>query len=458
MNQIPLGLARSSWRDNRFPTMLWASVLQAQFDRTTCLHAFRRGIRWWAASEARRDKPATGSHVSIASMELEDQIEFVRAICGEAIDPSAFSSLLLVSILPDYKLWQSVSGRLPDFAEWEILERAAYLNADHQTQEATDLRWIRVMIAIASGTVHFPETMRRQLDEFNVYPNEYDQRQVRPSIRALEMQIGKPIEAEETQLSQDFWNYVYDKSPVRPASIGNQEEQAESGHIVDQIRTLRIELTQLAASTRAKSFDAKHDVAFGIAIAGVSVAQDAVELNAHQSILGQMALRYCVEAVVNLGFLAQRDDLKLWETFKDYGYGQAKLVTMKAEDIESAPSNYSKKILEMFVEEELIEILRDVQLKDWTSQDTRKRAEYGGQKDLYDTYWQYSSAFVHPNWLGTALVAYDHDVNALHRLQRVPKRRAARLHSVGPDLVKVCNRLGDIVRELYKNDKAMKSE
>ena len=94
-----------------------------------------------------------------------------------------------------------------------------------------------------------------------------------------------------------------------------------------------------------------------------------------------------------------------------------------------------------FLQEEQAKHFIDIQLGDWTGENLRLRAEAGGTKDLYDSYYDYCSSLLHGDWLGAATFGTTWDLNPFHRLQRVPRVYPRNLPSVIPDLFRVLNRL-----------------
>lgn len=66
----------------------------------------------------------------------------------------------------------------------------------------------------------------------------------------------------------------------------------------------------------------------GTVLFAISIAMDIFE-NKDSSVLNLLGLRTMSEGVINLAFLLKMDDDDLWEQFRDYGIGQAKLNVLK---------------------------------------------------------------------------------------------------------------------------------
>ena len=95
--------------------------------------------------------------------------------------------LLLLPGLPGREAWHSAIQDEPNQDEWKYLAAAVADVLDHQSQPATDLRWVVVLCRVAAGMLHVPAEMVKELA---LYPHLGDQRTVRPSIRATEIPLS----------------------------------------------------------------------------------------------------------------------------------------------------------------------------------------------------------------------------------------------------------------------------
>jgi len=73
----------------------------------------------------------------------------------------------------------------------------------HQSQEETDCRWLRIIRFLLTGKLQVPKDT---VEEWCRYPNEGDQRKVRPSIRAAEISFR----CADRQWSQNFWSEAWE--------------------------------------------------------------------------------------------------------------------------------------------------------------------------------------------------------------------------------------------------------
>src|ERR1035438_6163431 len=184
-----MGASTVSWMNDRLPEMVWAALIIAGLGRSDALIVFRHLIQEIADSS---DRDALSNVWLSDFAKLPPNLrEFVLDVLTEDLRTKrALSPLLLFDSLPARSDWQS---RLPEPHEGSIglLMHAVGLTLFHQTQEATDCRWISVAALVVSGRFQLPtdEDIRQILE----YPNYGDQRQVRPMIRATEM-MRHPME------------------------------------------------------------------------------------------------------------------------------------------------------------------------------------------------------------------------------------------------------------------------
>lgn len=170
----------SSWMNDRLPEMLWATLIVAAVERDYALGQFRRILNFIARHE-KKGEMHNLMHSGIAKLESELRRELIQFIVEPPETAAALATLRLFEVLPAREDWNEA---LPDIEpNIELLMDAVGSTLWHQSQEATDCRWLRVMAQVVAGRFHLPADFG---DEWFKYPNLGDQREVRPSIRAAE--------------------------------------------------------------------------------------------------------------------------------------------------------------------------------------------------------------------------------------------------------------------------------
>ncbi len=227
--------ASSSWRDEGINDVLWAVILRGNLEQKECLDCFRRFVA--NARENIEDRKNTFlTHAVIAAFPDELFDIWVKPLLKEEKTKNILRALLFFENLPDRKHWLRHLD-LPDpKIHSEYLMRGIAECFDHQSQAATDVRWLKIVyFIIVSERLVFPKDY--DIDELRLYPDHGDQRKVRPSIRALEMSLRgihegispvTPPEIKEKVAApwhDAFWKECFEKTPCRPIEKKSSKNQ-----------------------------------------------------------------------------------------------------------------------------------------------------------------------------------------------------------------------------------------
>jgi hypothetical protein len=320
---------------------------------------------------------------------------------------------------------------------------------DHQSQEATDVRWIRVVVQMMAGRMFFAPQMEETAKGIFFYPKYGDQRRVRPSIRALE--ITERPESVRTEWPQQFWQQCWRDTPCRAKHFDVVDEEPIVGTGISQVREVRKQLVEhFEATISTTAADARHDSTFGIASYALAIMDELLRVNNSSTLLGRMGLRSLLEALITLTYLAQSDRPELWLAYREYGAGQAKLSFLKLEEQPELDGSFvSLDTLKLLANEDRWQEFQDIALGHWNVSNLRQMSEKTGTKDVYDRYYPWTSAFVHANWAAVRNGGFRLCLNPLHRLHRVLAIESNQLEDVVPDAARLTDRILDLVGELY---------
>lgn len=410
-------LTNSSWIDDRLPEMLWAALILAEFGRDDALKIFRRVLKF-IGQHSKRDQLFDMTLTGIANLAAELQSDLLMNLCYQESIAYALQPLLLFPSVPARAAWETV---LPDGRPDEkLLMKAIGLTLWHQSQEATDCRWVKVMAEVLSGRFQIPPDIAEQ---WFGYPNVGDQREVRPTIRAAE--ITPRLNSPDLTWPRDFWRVCWASTPCLelPSKNGIElQTPATSTTSRDAVNNARDSLRQHWQQTHSTTaIDAKHDCIFGTAFYALRILEELLSIGTAQSVLGRLGLRTLLDVRVNLRYLLKADKEVNWEKWRRYGSGQAKLNALKLDGMEQSPSFVDQESLENIANEDIWEEMVSIKLGHWTEKDLRKLSIECGLKDTYDRYYSWSSAFVHGNWGAVRESSYTTCGNPLHRLHRYPK-------------------------------------
>jgi hypothetical protein len=176
-----------SWVNECIPNILWACILATALERPHYLRLFR------TVAINIRENISRHSELFITHNFLSEfsDAEFDIAFQNVLEDPeasAALSALLLLDCLPDRALWAS---RLPapEDSHWQTLAHAVGGCFDHQSQKATDIRWIKLIFFVITGRMLFGPAQAEFAEELRLYPDRGEMRSVRPMIRAAEISL-----------------------------------------------------------------------------------------------------------------------------------------------------------------------------------------------------------------------------------------------------------------------------
>lgn len=164
--------------------MLWAILLIVHLPRVEALNIFRELSNF---INKFRDKGAPNdiTHTGLSNFDPEILNGILEIITRNEERKNILRPLLLLNELPVKDYWAKFLGETTSPDDWKVLMPAVAKTLDHQSQESTDCRWLRILCMMAAGVYKLPT--EEMVKELVYYPEYGDQRHVRPSIRATEM-------------------------------------------------------------------------------------------------------------------------------------------------------------------------------------------------------------------------------------------------------------------------------
>ncbi|WP_181242539.1 DUF5677 domain-containing protein [Caulobacter vibrioides] len=448
---LPGGVQFSSWRDSRMPCVLWSILLSGQMQREDYLSIFRSVAR--AARDMGEIAPKSISHHDLKECAPSTFDYIFASVLNNEIAKDALKPLLLYGDLPDLEHW---SRHLTDKDKDESIQaisNSVFLTLDHQSDNSTDCRWLRILYYISIGKMSFPEKMRETVENILKYPNSGDLRSVRPSIRAIEMAFAE--EDSNSDWPEKFWKQSYENTdcillrryPQR--SLSGRDESAKLMELYDKL----CKISQIGLNST--SIDAKTDAITGLTLYSTALCATIVGSGGDQRVEGRHAIRTMTESIINLRFMLKYDNKTIWEKYRSYGTGQAKLAFLKLFDVDdnSLPNYVKIEDLDSYSDEDMWQELVEINLGSWSGRDLRKMSEEAGIKDIYDKYYGWPSGYIHGHWGAVRDTIFCQCVNPLHRLHRVPSAPNLSMESTMPDMVKILNLHLDVFRSIYPDFK-----
>ena len=450
-HQIP-NVRSVSWMNERLPDMLWAALLVAHLPQEYALSVFREIVDY-IASLPENERFGDVTHTGLSKLPSEHLDEVLSIILAREEQKQILTSLLLLDELPGRQAWARVLGIDGVETDWEPLMIAVGRTLDHQSQESTDCRWLKLMCTIVEQKLVLPpdEELRNGLQ---YYPNHGDLRKVRPTIRSLEMTCEKEgqdgINAGRLAWASKFWNECLAKTSCSPFNANVSKADILAGTTIERPGEVYNFLVNHAHNTRiASSIDARHDTVFGLGFYCLGLLQELLRGASCYSISARTTLRTIVECYITLAYLAKKDDADLWQSYRVYGAGQAKLAFLKLDGLDHQPSYVDAETLEQLANEDIWQEFLNIDLGHWDNTNLRKMSEAADIKDIYDRFYDWSSAFAHGNWGAIREAVFDTCGNPLHRLHRIPRQAPRALPDVVPDACELVDKILEVISQLY---------
>lgn len=448
LNRLP-AMQKTRWSFDRMPELLWACLVRALLPQRDALDLFRRVIvahREELLKAGLSPEAAVPSHTNLVTLYPQLIPRIVEIVVRHPLGYAPLRLLLMFDGLPGRDLWAQAINADPEY-DADALSDAVAEYLWHQSQPATDVRWLCVMCAILTGSMHFPRDSEEMIEGFRLYPDYGDQRSVRPSIRAIEQTLWV-MGNHEFKWSAAFWEECHRKTPCMggapDASQAHVPPMVEAGPIVARaINALSQHWVDTATTT---DIDAKHEGAFALVLYSLRCLLELTG-KARNRIAGRLLLRTVVECRITLAYMMLKDDSALWSKYRHYGTGQAKLALLKIAEATSQPHSVTAEQLDRIANEDVWDEFVDIELGNWAGTDLRRMAEESGTKEVYDMYYGWNSGFSHGQWAAVRDASLTTCLNPLHRLHRIPLIGLRELGDAFPDARSIVEALvADLLR------------
>lgn len=443
-------MSPSSWKDDRMPEMLWAVLLIGNIKREEALDIFRKV----ADLVSRNPALSAVTQSGIAMWSKENRIVLINLL--KESHPEAqkiLRSLVIFPALPGHSEWKEILGEPKDEEGIaDFLAKGISATLWHQSQEATDCRWIKFLCEIHGRKIKFSsaidgidDTLRGVFE----YPNYGDLEHIRPFIRASEIGMQMRNEGKQNDWPENFWKACLQSTFCAP--LPRKEQRKDNIRVShDQIHRARhLLLLHYLKTDESTAIEARHDAIFGFGFYALRLLDELVATNLSRGMIGRLALRSCVEAYITLSYLIKKNDGAIWSSFRNYGIGKMKLSYLRNRDLKDKPSFIDEAFLQEITNEDRWEEFSDIDLGHWIDSDLRKISDEAGCKDIYDAYYDWTSSFSHSNWGAIREANFAMCANSLHRLHLIPSVSIYPLPGVLEDVVKITNLILGLIDSQY---------
>lgn len=441
-------MKKISWKDDRLPNFFWIGLIIHLNDRLTGINYIKQ-ICKYLYDKSEELRPDELSMEAISSMSEEQIEDFYDFLFNKLFLEDELKPLLLFESLPKKQLLEKfISLDISNVGnEFNKLYSTVANMLDHQSQLSTDCRWARIYYSMIKGKLQLGQTT----EDVFYYPEKGDMRMVRPTIRSCENAMSVMMESSEW--AKQFWKEALNISPCWALNASLEDEYDLLPTIAQNVDEIEKSIKEHFYETRTTSaIDAKHEGVFAFALYCIDILKELTESKIQNGITGRLGLRTIAECYITLAYLEKKNNDELWLSYRSYGSSQAKLAFLKIDELDHQPQFVSLETLEALANEDQWQEYSDINLGHWENSNLRSMSEFAGVKDVYNSYYDWTSGFAHGQWSSLRSTEFTVCGNPLHRLHRIPNENK-KLPTVIPDAIELCNKIIAILIGLYPSDK-----
>jgi hypothetical protein len=388
----------NSWTNDRMPEYLWMGLILLHYGRkegfsrlSDILHDFFKSI-----------SSLTSPKLSaLLSCSRENQILLFNIICNY-IDKAILSPLTIIYKYKEYQLFNEYFFNPVSRVEDKIktISTAVKLFSPHQSNEATDLRFIALSYSLISNKLYFADGLNLTVNTLLEYPStDHDNelmRSYRPIVRSME---GSDVDRINLEFISIFWKALGMITQCNPMIINFDEVAVDYDQNIKDFKRV-LEYILLANKDKSIAED-KFDVTIGSICYVLKIFNEIHQKHLGNSILGRHGVRTIIEILIILKYLNKREkeQANIWEEYKLYGISKYKLILLKAREVDlDKGAHFQPGVADVLINEIMWEEFIDLDLKYFDKQNIRDKSIDVGEKDLYDLLYDYDSNYSHGLW------------------------------------------------------------
>jgi hypothetical protein len=440
----------TDWAGERYPEYIWLALIIKYYGRREGFIHIRDIYRKLIAEfpEVQNSKMSTFLLQPIATQE-----KIFKLISGIVEDRvlTPLSIILTYDACPIFSKYfykENISLEERTNRLLETLEEGF----PHQTDFATDIRYLALIFSLLKGTMVVPEEIA---EKFFLYAElEHDDermRKIRPTIRAAEQGTHHWPPKNEEFISF-FWDKLSSLSECKLCNWAFPNEEPEKNEYCEWLHEIMRYLAKLLVAV--KPLDDKMFVLLGLTTFAYKRLSELVEHRLFNTISGRGIIRSLIETYILVKYLLliEDDHENIWRDFQFYGIGQYKLIMLQGRELgaDTSKSHISHELLETLVNEYRSEEFIDIDTSYFDKLNIREKAKKVGESDLYSLMYNYDSAFEHSLWGAVRESSFLKCMTAGHQYHCVPDfDDNQNLKSVWYDSVMVMNKIITIIDTVY---------
>jgi hypothetical protein len=397
-NELMAEIGReNSWYHGRLPEYLWFALIIEFYGR-------KKGLEkcYFIIKKLRDISPDMFSPKFSIILEMDNQIQInFYDYMLKYIDIDVLSPLTTIFT---YSRYQCFASKF--VSSLSVQERVKRINnvlkktSDHQSHLSTDIRFVVLYFDLLSGRLH---VMKEHADLILEYPHldhiDEKMKMIRPMVRTMEM-VPIEIDPYNVEFLDLFWEGVSRMSDCKLMYIDFKDEPINASEYIEKIETVFQYYNDLLVSVNP--LDNKMLVLLSIATYSYKRLLELVNHSLYNTISGRSIVRVLIEDYIMMKYLLQNESTHkdIWTEYQYYGIGQYKLIferyKQSGKQIENSHVLYD--YLDILVNEYKNKEFIDMDTTYFDKLSVRAKAISVDEKELFDYYYDYDSAFEHGLW------------------------------------------------------------
>lgn len=389
----------NSWSHERFPEFLWIALIFENYPRTEALKKCALLVN--KLHEIKKDiiLPRIST---INELEIEKQnlfFEYALTI----IKKEVWNSLTVIFNYNKFPRLNCYFNCCTDIDErLKLIIKIIEKTENHQSFLSTDIRFILVYCAANSGHLFIKEDLIL-VDALKNYPflehNAEIMSMYRSMIRSMEggLHVG---EKDNKEFIKDFWTKLSNLCECSLYVFKYEKNNDGAEDFYNRAKSIIIYYSELLIN--ANPLDEKMSILVSIATYSLKRINELITHDLYNEISGRSITRIIIENYIIMKYLLKEESShkNIWRDYKLYGLGQYKLIVKRAEQnkYSSEVSHVKLDLMGYFINEFLDEEFLNMDTKYFDKKSIREKAILVDEKELFDYYYDYDSAFEHGLW------------------------------------------------------------
>jgi hypothetical protein len=459
-NELMTPLSKeSSWFTGRCPEYLWIGLILNAYERKEAINKCLFIIEKLSKIEPNLASPAWSE---IIEMDKDKQDSFFSYL-SSYIDTEILTPITCITNFSDSPSFNNFfSPSLPLDERINKLINLMNMISDHQSEKATDIRYIVLYHNIQSGKMHISEEVFDSINKYRFLAHDDEEmKMIRPTIRSMEQIILNDFNKIDNQrYLENFWNIISQSTDCNCLYIKLEEKTVDTKYFIEKFYNVCKYYQELV---QIQPLNNKLLVLSSIAVYSYKRLLELVDHSLFNEISGRSIARNIIENYIMMKYLIkhEKEHEDIWSEFQYYGIGKIKLIVQKdREKNKTKEENHlNYEYLQILIGEYTREDFLNMDLRYFDNLGIRDKAIDVDEKDLYDLLYDYDSQYEHGLWGAireSSLIKCDNPAHQYHCIPDI--ENVQKLPSVWNDCCQSMKKIVNVLRNEFGLPKHLEIE